>query len=62
LRVKHEDPSTNQRNDEWRYAAQSYICQCNPHRSTFSPVFKHDLQNVTMDDWEVTVSYVGYAP
>ena len=22
------------------------------------PVFKHDLPNVTMDDWEVTVSYV----
>ena len=26
------------------------------------PVFKHDLPNVTMDDWEVTVSYVDYAP
>ena len=24
--------------------------------------FKHDLPNVTMDDWEVTVSYVDYAP
>src|SRR5258708_35472387 len=26
------------------------------------PGFKHDLPNVTMDDWEVTVSYVDYAP
>lgn len=27
-----------------------------------SPVFKHDLPNLTMDDWEVTVSYVDYPP
>ena len=26
------------------------------------PVFTHDLPNVTMDGWEVTVSYVDYAP
>ena len=26
------------------------------------PVFKHDLPNLAMDDWEVTVSYVDYAP
>ena len=26
------------------------------------PVFKHDLPNVNMNDWEVTVSYVDYAP
>ncbi len=25
-------------------------------------VFKHDLPNLTMDDWEVTVSQVDYAP
>lgn len=25
-------------------------------------VFKHDLPNVTMDEWEVTVNYVDYAP
>ena len=25
-------------------------------------MFKHDLPNLTMDDWEVTVSYVDYAP
>src|SRR5438132_10710424 len=30
--------------------------------ATPPPVFKHDLPNVTMDDWEVTVSYVDYAP
>ena len=26
------------------------------------PVFKHDLPKLTMDDWEVTVSYVDYPP
>lgn len=26
------------------------------------PVFRHDLPNVNMDNWEVTVSYVDYAP
>ena len=26
------------------------------------PVFKHDLPNLTMDDWEVTVSWVDYPP
>lgn len=26
------------------------------------PVFKHDLPNVTMNGWEVTVSYVDYPP
>jgi len=26
------------------------------------PVFKHDLPNVTLDDWEVTVSHVDYPP
>lgn len=26
------------------------------------PVFKHDLPNLTMEDWEVTVSWVDYAP
>jgi quercetin dioxygenase-like cupin family protein len=25
-------------------------------------VFKHDLPNLTMEDWEVTVNYVDYAP
>ena len=26
------------------------------------PVFKHDLPNVMLEDWEVTVSYVDYPP
>ena len=26
------------------------------------PVFKHELPNLTMQDWEVTVSYVDYPP
>ena len=26
------------------------------------PVFKHDLPNLSMNDWEVTVSYVDYPP
>ena len=26
------------------------------------PVFKQDLPNVTLDDWEVTVSHVDYPP
>jgi quercetin dioxygenase-like cupin family protein len=30
--------------------------------SATSPVFKHDLPNITMEDWEVTVSYVDYPP
>jgi len=31
-------------------------------RSGADLVFKHDLPNLTMDDWEVTVSTVDYAP
>ena len=27
-----------------------------------APVFKHDLPNLTMDGWEVTVTYVDYPP
>jgi quercetin dioxygenase-like cupin family protein len=27
-----------------------------------APVFKHDLPNLTMDGWEVTVSHVDYPP
>src|SRR5215831_18233786 len=26
------------------------------------PVFKHDLPNVSLDGWEVTVSWVDYPP
>ena len=31
-------------------------------QSATGPVFKHDLPNITMEDWEVTVSYVDYPP
>jgi len=31
-------------------------------QSPRAPVFKHDLPNLTLDDWEVTVSHVEYAP
>ena len=33
-----------------------------PQAPSRPSVFTHDLPNVTMDDWEVTVSYVDYAP
>src|SRR6267143_4575807 len=36
--------------------------QTQPPATPRPPVFKHDLPNVTMDDWEVTVSHVDYAP
>src|SRR6267142_2022291 len=42
--------------------AQTQAGPAAPPGSPLPPVFKHDLPNVTMDDWEVTVSYVDYAP
>jgi quercetin dioxygenase-like cupin family protein len=46
-----------------RYAdAQTQAGAPAPPAPPLPPVFKHDLPNVTMDDWEVTVSYVDYAP
>jgi quercetin dioxygenase-like cupin family protein len=36
--------------------------QTQPAPSPRPPVFKGNLPNVTMDDWEVTVSVVDYAP
>ena len=30
--------------------------------SGLTPVFKHDLPDLTMEGWEVTVSYVDYPP
>ena len=33
-----------------------------PAARTPATVFRHDLPNLTMDDWEVTVSYVDYPP
>jgi quercetin dioxygenase-like cupin family protein len=46
-----------------RYAdAQTQAAPASPAAAPRPPVFKHDLPNLTMDDWEVTVSYVDYAP
>lgn len=42
--------------------AQTQPGPAGPPGTPLPPVFKHDLPNVTMDDWEVTVSYVDYAP
>jgi len=42
--------------------AQTHAGPAAPPGSPLPPVFKHDLPNVSMDDWEVTVSYVDYAP
>jgi len=33
-----------------------------PSHSEGGLVFKHDLPNITMEDWEVTVSHVDYPP
>ena len=33
-----------------------------PSQSEGGLVFKHDLPNITMEDWEVTVSHVDYPP
>ena len=33
-----------------------------PARSGHDAVFIHDLPNLTMDDWQVTVSYVDFPP
>ena len=43
-------------------AAQAQTAPASPPAIPPPPVFKHDLPDVTMDDWEVTVSYVDYAP
>jgi len=42
--------------------AQTQAAPPAPPAAPLPPVFKHDLPNLTMDDWEVTVSYVDYAP
>ena len=46
-----------------RYAeADPQIAPQQPPAAARPPVFKHDLPNLTMNDWEVTVSYVDYPP
>lgn len=42
--------------------AQTQTPPATPSASPRPPVFKQDLPNLTMDDWEVTVSHVDYAP
>jgi quercetin dioxygenase-like cupin family protein len=43
-------------------AEQTQAAPAKPPATPRPPVFKHDLPNLTMDDWEVTVSYVDYEP
>jgi len=45
-----------------RADAQAQAAPATPPAAPRPPVFKHDLPNLTMEDWEVTVSYVDYAP
>jgi quercetin dioxygenase-like cupin family protein len=33
-----------------------------PTQSTLTAIFKHDLPNLTMEDWEVNVNWVDYPP
>ena len=42
--------------------AQAQTTPAAPSAAPRPPVFKQDLPNLTMEDWEVTVSYVDYAP
>jgi len=42
--------------------AQTQAAPASPAAPLPPVLFKHDLPNLTMDDWEVTVSYVDYAP
>jgi quercetin dioxygenase-like cupin family protein len=42
--------------------AQTQTAPATPPPGPRPPVFKHDLPNVTLDDWEVTVNVVNYEP
>lgn len=42
--------------------AQTQAAPTAPTAAPRLPVFTHDLPNLTMDGWEVTVSYVDYPP
>lgn len=44
------------------HRAEAQTAPVSPPAAPRPPVFTHDLPNVTMDGWEVTVSYVDYAP
>jgi quercetin dioxygenase-like cupin family protein len=43
-------------------SAEAQTAPGTPAPAARPPVFKHDLPNLTMDDWEVTVSHVDYPP
>jgi quercetin dioxygenase-like cupin family protein len=42
--------------------AQTQAAPIAPSATPRPPVFKHDLPNLSLDDWEVTVSHVDYPP
>ena len=58
LRAESDDPTAFTR-DEAQSAGSG---PQGAERGGADLVFKHDLPNLTMDDWEVTVSAVDYAP
>jgi hypothetical protein len=43
-------------------SSRDATAQTQPAPASPPPIFKHDLPNVNMNDWEVTVSHVGYPP
>jgi len=43
-------------------AGQTQTASAGGSTSPRPPVFQHDLPNVVLDDWEVTVNFVDYAP
>jgi len=45
-----------------RTQAGTMVAAGQPVATPRPPVFKHDLPNLTLEDWEVTVSIVDYAP
>ncbi len=45
-----------------RYAEAAPLAAQQPAAVARPPVFKHDLPNLNMNDWEVTVSQVDYPP
>jgi len=42
--------------------ASDHLAEAQTPANPRPPVFKHDLPNVSLDDWEVTVSHVDYPP
>src|ERR1044072_8344289 len=43
-------------------AADTQAAPATPPAAPRPPVFKQDVQNVSLDGWEVTVSWVDYPP